>query len=39
MSLSPSKSKLHISVDGWAVILALIAALLVRAGVIRAVPW
>ena len=39
MSLSPSESKLHISVDGWAVILALVAALLVRAGVIRVVSW
>jgi hypothetical protein len=32
-------SKLHLSADGWAVLLALLAALLVRAGILTAVPW
>jgi hypothetical protein len=29
----------RISVDAWAVLLALLAAALVRAGVLRTVPW
>jgi hypothetical protein len=32
-------SKFRISVDNWAVILALLAVLLVRAGVLSSVPW
>jgi hypothetical protein len=28
-----------LSLDGWAVLLALLAALLVRAGIFRHVPW
>jgi hypothetical protein len=32
-------SKLRLSTDSWAVLLALLAALLVRAGIIAAVPW
>jgi hypothetical protein len=39
MSPSHSSSKFRISVDSWAVVLALLAALLVRAGVLKAVPW
>ena len=27
------------SLDGWAVFLALLAALLVRAGVVKHIPW
>jgi hypothetical protein len=33
MEQSPSRSKAYLSLDAWAVILALLAALLVRAGV------
>ena len=29
----------ELSLDGWAVLLALLAALLVRAGIFRHVPW
>jgi hypothetical protein len=32
-------SKLRISTDGWAVLLAILAALLVRAGILATVPW
>jgi cytochrome c biogenesis factor len=32
-------SKLHISLDSWAVITALLAALLVRSGFLKSVPW
>jgi len=32
-------SKLRVSVDSWAVIVALLAALLVRSGVLKSVPW
>jgi hypothetical protein len=39
MPLSRPSSKFRISVDSWAVVLALLAALLVRAGVLKAVPW
>jgi hypothetical protein len=39
MSLSPDKWKSGISVDGWAVLLSLAAALLVRIGLIKVVPW
>jgi hypothetical protein len=39
MPLSRSSRNLRISVDGWAVVLALFAALLIRAGLIKAVPW
>lgn len=28
-----------LSLDGWAVLLAFLAALLVRAGIFRHVPW
>ncbi|HEY4740129.1 MAG TPA: hypothetical protein VIH76_05995 [Candidatus Acidoferrales bacterium] len=37
-SEQPQK-RFAIPVDGWAVTLALLAALLVRAGVIKHVPW
>jgi hypothetical protein len=39
MPLSPVKRKSGISVDGWAVLVALAAALLVRIGLIKIVPW
>ncbi len=38
---SPSRlpSRWHLSVDSWAVIVAVAAALLVRAGILKTVPW
>jgi hypothetical protein len=39
MEQSPPRSKSHLSLDTWAVILALLAALLVRTGVFKSVPW
>lgn len=38
-SKPPSPSKPQISVDNWAVLIALLAALLVRTGVVKVVPW
>ena len=35
----PSSLKPRISIDNWAVLIALLAALLVRVGVVKAVPW
>jgi hypothetical protein len=37
-ALSSRKSRL-LSVDSWAVVAALLAALLIRAGVFTRVPW
>ena len=39
MEQSPSRSKSYLSLDTWAVLLALLAALLVRTGVFKTVPW
>ena len=39
MSLSPDKRKPGVSIDSWAVLLALAAALLVRIGLVKVVPW
>ena len=39
MERSPSQSKSYLSLDTWAVILALLAALLVRTGVLKSIPW
>lgn len=39
MAQSPVPSKTPISIDSWAVVLALLAALLIRIGVLKAVPW
>ena len=39
MEQSPSRSRSYLSLDTWAVILALLAALLVRTGVFKSVPW
>ena len=33
------KRSFHLSLDTWAVLLALTAALLIRAGIIPRVPW
>lgn len=35
----PPPSKPRVSVDNWAVLIALLAALLVRVGVVKVVPW
>ncbi len=34
-----SPSKFRLSLDSWAVLIGLIAVVLVRAGVIKVVPW
>jgi hypothetical protein len=34
-----SKSQRRFSLDSWAVMLALAAALLVRIGILKTVPW
>jgi hypothetical protein len=34
-----STSRTHLSTDTWAVILSLALALLVRAGLVKSVPW
>ena len=39
MEHSPFRSRFHLSLDTWAVIIALFAALLVRTGIFRNVPW
>jgi hypothetical protein len=39
MEQFPSRSKSYLSLDTWAVILALLAALFVRIGVFKNVPW
>jgi hypothetical protein len=39
MSSLPLPSKPRLSLDSWAVILALLAVLLIRAGVFNVVPW
>lgn len=36
---SVRKRGLWLSLDGWAVLLALVLALLVRAGVLQHIPW
>ena len=35
----PLSLKLSLSLDTWAVLIALLVALLVRAGVLKVVPW
>ena len=39
MPHSPVTSKWRISVDTWAVILALLAVVLIRIGILKAIPW
>jgi len=34
-----SKPQRRFSLDSWAVVLALVAALLVRTGILKTVPW
>lgn len=36
---APTKSTPRFSLDAWAVLLALTAAILIRAGVIHRIPW
>ena len=38
-SNSQTKSNLRLSLDSWAVLLALTAAVLIRAGIIHRIPW
>ena len=38
-STDVAKKKPALSLDTWAVIIALLAALLIRAGIITRVPW
>ncbi len=37
--LAAAAKRPRISLDTWAVIFALVAALLIRAGVIKHIPW
>jgi len=39
MPQSPVPSKSRISVDTWAVIIALLAVVLVRTGILKDIPW
>ena len=39
MEQSPPRSKSYLSLDTWAVIIALLAALLVRTGLFKTIPW
>jgi hypothetical protein len=34
-----SSSPRRLSLDSWAVLAALVAALLVRAGIVKTIPW
>jgi hypothetical protein len=36
---APPKKPWRLSLDSWAVLVALLAALLVRAGVFKHIPW
>jgi hypothetical protein len=38
-SQAPTKSAPRFSLDAWAVLLALAAAVLIRIGVIHRIPW
>ena len=38
VSIRPNKNRL-LSIDTWAVLLSLLAALLIRAGVLTHIPW
>jgi len=37
--MSSSSPLRHVSLDSWAVLLALAAALLVRFGILKTIPW
>jgi len=39
MAHSPSRQWFHLSLDTWAVLIPLAAALLVRIGIFKSVPW
>ena len=39
MPHSPLPSKSRISVDTWAVLIALLAVVLIRSGILKAIPW
>ena len=39
MSAEQSRKKWQLSLDGWAVLAAFAAALLIRAGVFKHIPW
>ena len=39
MPNSPVPSKPRLSVDTWAVIIALVAVALIRTGILKAIPW
>jgi hypothetical protein len=39
MSIEASQKKWRLSLDGWAVLAAFVAALLIRAGVLKHIPW
>ena len=39
MSPSPVPSKSSISVDTWAVIIAFLVVILIRAGILKTIPW
>jgi len=38
-SQAPTKSAPRFSLDAWAVLIALAAAILIRTGVIHRIPW
>jgi len=38
-STSTAKTNPRLSLDSWAVLIALAAAILIRAGVIHRIPW
>jgi hypothetical protein len=39
MSQSPVSFKSRISVDTWAVIIAFVVVVLIRAGILKTIPW
>lgn len=39
MPHSPVPSKSRISVDTWAVIIAFLVVILIRAGILKTIPW
>ncbi len=39
MASSPVPSKPGISVDTWAVIIALLTVVLIRTGILKTIPW
>ena len=39
VSQTAMTKKFQLSIDTWAVIVALVAAILIRAGIISRVPW